>query len=515
MITVKMKLRAIMGRPKGSKGESRLPSLSLTSREILEAYAVRNGLTGGQKNVAQKHSEKSRMLNLTKNLFPEQLNFINDKSKRKAAICSRRSGKSYAAGRYLIKECLEADGTMCVYIARTREAAKRILWSSLKEANQRFRLGIKFNNADLVATFPNGSQVMFTGANDASDVDKLRGAAFSLAVLDEAAFFNINLKELVNEVLTPALLDRDGSLVMISTPNSSCYGFFYDVTEKGFYNFSVHRWTVKNNPYMQHAVRAIQKDIDNGILNPSDPSYKREYLGVWVRDNQEIVYNYSQDNLFEDRPVSDEWEYVLGIDLGYHDATAFVVVAWTPDYPSLYVIDEYKQSKMLTSEVEEKIHRFMCDYDFTAIVMDTGGGASKMVMETFKQRTGLPIKPAHKSGDKVGMIKLMNSELKACNIKVKRGMELLTEWDKLQYNKAGTAEDRRFDNHLSDACFYAWQESRHYLYEELGYEPEKGSKEYFRRLEDEMEQKLLEEEHEEHYDSEVWGIGYSDADLYN
>ena len=30
-----------------------------------------------------------------------------------------------------------------------------------------------------------------------------------------------------------------------------------------------------------------------------------------------------------------------------------------------------------------------------------------------------------------------------------------------------------------------------------------------------MEQKLLEEEHEEHYDSEVWGIGYSDADLYN
>ena len=491
-----------------------LPEITLTDREIYEALAVRTD-TSKIASKAQKQQRRSHALNLSKTLFKQQVDFIQDESKRKAAICSRRSGKSYAAGRYLIKEALEDEGTTCVYIARTREAAKRILWSSLKEANQRFRLGIKFNNADLIAVFPNRSKIMFTGANDASDVDKLRGAAFSLAVLDEAAFFNINLKELVNEVLAPALLDRDGSLVMISTPNSACHGFFYDITEKGAYNFSVHRWTVKDNPYMQHAVRAIQKDIDNGILDPSDPSYKREYLGIWVRDDQEIVYNYSQDNLFENRPVSDEWEYVLGIDLGYHDATAFCVVAWSPDYPSLYVIDEYKQSRMLTSEVEEKIHRFMKDYNFTSIVMDSGGGASKMLLETFKQRSGIPVKPAHKSGDKVGMIKIMNSDLKACNVKVKRGMELLVEWDKLQYNKAGTAEDKRFDNHLSDACFYAWQESRHFLYEDKEMPVIPGSKEYYRRLEEEMEQKLLERDEQEQYDPDVWGTGYSEADLYS
>ena len=491
-----------------------LPEIVLTDREIYEALAIRTNASKVS-NRAQKEQRRSHALNLSKTLFDQQVEFIEDESKRKAAICSRRSGKSYAAGRYLIKEALEDEGTTCVYIARTREAAKRILWSSLKEADQRFRLGIKFNNADLIAVFPNKSKIMFTGANDASDVDKLRGAAFSLAVLDEAAFFNINLRELVNEVLTPALLDRDGSLVMISTPNSACHGFFYDITEKGTYNFSVHRWTVKDNPYMQHAVRAIQKDIDNGILNPSDPSYKREYLGIWVRDDQEIVYNYTQNNLFENRPVSDEWEYILGVDLGYHDATAFVVVAWSPDYPSLYVIDEFKQSRMLTSEVEDKIHRFMKDYNFTSIVMDSGGGASKMLLETFKQRSGIPLKAAHKSGDKVGMIKIMNSDLKACNVKIKRGMELLTEWDKLQYNKSGTAEDKRFDNHLSDACFYAWQESRHYLYEEKEMPVIPGSKEYYRRLEEDMEQKLLERDEQEQYDPDVWGIGYSEADLYN
>lgn len=491
-----------------------LPKLTLTDREIYEALVVR---LKSQKSLtpAEKELRKSNQLNLGKTLFAEQIDFIDDTSKRKAAICSRRSGKSYAAGRYLIKEALEDAGTTCVYIARTREAAKRILWSSLKEANQRFRLGIKFNNADLMATFPNQSQIMFTGANDASDVDKLRGAAFSLAVLDEAAFFNINVKELVNEVLTPALLDRDGSLVLISTPNSACHGFFYDVTEKGTYNFSVHRWTVKDNPYMQHAVRAINKDIENGILDPNDPSYKREYLGLWVRDDQEIVYNYTEDNLFENRPNSDEWEYVLGIDLGYHDATAFVVVAWSPDWPCLYIIDEYKQKRMLTSEVEEKIQRFMKDYNFTSIVMDSGGGASKMVLETFKQRSGIPLKAAKKSGDKVGMIKIMNSELHANKIKIKHSMELLTEWDKLQYNKAGTSEDKRFDNHLADACLYAWQEARHHFFEEHTGAPLFGSEAYYKQFEDELEQKLLDEQDQDQYDPDIWGGGYSDADLFN
>ena len=489
-----------------------LPEVTLTDREIYEALALRSdGKTIA--NRAQKRVQKSNALNLGKTLFKQQVDFIKDPSRRKAAICSRRSGKSYAAGRYLIKEALEDEGTTCVYIARTREAAKRILWSSLKEANQMFRLNIKFNNADLIATFPNQSKIMFTGANDASDVDKLRGAAFSLAVLDEAAFFNINLRELVNEVITPALLDRDGSLVMISTPNSLCHGFFYDITEKGEYNFSIHRWTVKDNPYMKHAVRAIQEDIRNGILNPEDPSYKREYLGIWVRDDQDIIYAYDEGNLFEKVPESNDWEYVLGVDLGYHDATAFVVAAWSPDHPHLYFIDEYKQTRMLTSEVEEKIHRFMKDYNFSAIVMDTGGGSSRMVLETFKQRSSLPIKPAQKTNDKVGIMKMMNSDIRNGTIRVVKGMELLTEWDKLQYNKAGTAEDRRYENHLSDAALYAWLESRHFLYDQPERTIERGSSEWYEQLEDRIEQHLLEKEHEEKYDSELWGVS-SDADLW-
>jgi len=495
--------------------DRKLPHITLSSREVLEAVAIRFGKKLDKENEAQRAQKKNYALNLGRTLFREQLDFINDPNKRKAAICSRRSGKSYAAGRYLIQEALNDKGTLCVYIARTREAAKRILWTELKQVNQQYRLGIRFNNADLICTFPNGSQILFTGANDASDVDKLRGAAFSLVVMDEAAFFNIDIKELVNEVLTPALLDKDGSLVLISTPNSACTGFFYEITEKKKYNFSVHSWTVKNNPYMQHAVRAINDDIARGILNPTDPSYRREYLGVWARDDQDMVYRYSAEhNLISNRPEAFDWEYVMGIDLGYHDATAFLIAAYSPSHPHLYLIDEYKQKEMLASEVEEKIHRYMKDYDFTSIVMDTGGGSSRMLFETFKSRSSLPLKPAKKTGDKVGLIKLMNSDIANGTIKVIRGMQLLQEWDKLQYNKAGTAEDRRFDNHLSDAALYAWMESRHYLYEEAEKSPEYGTEDYWTRWENETEERLAAEQETEQFDPDTWGVGYSDSDLW-
>ena len=494
------------------KAQSRKPNLALTGREVLEATVGRFGIPEKAKRIRQT---SDITLNFKRHLFPEQLAFINDPSKRKAALCTRRAGKSFAVSRYLIQEALDNPETLCVYIARTREAAKRILWNMLKSADKQYRLGIKFNNAMLIAKFPNGSEIIFTGANDSSDVDKLRGAAFSLAVLDEAAFFNIDLKELVRDVLSPALLDSDGTLAMISTPNSQCAGLFYDITEIGKYGYSVHKWSIKDNPYMTQAVHAIARDVRSGILDPTEPSYKREYDGLWVKDDRSIVYKYSDANLYDQVPENCFWEYIMGVDLGYHDASAFIVAAFSDDHEELFIVEQFKKSNMLTSDVEDLIREYQSRYNFSKIVMDSGGGASRMVLETFKERTSLPIFPAKKSGDKVGLIKMMNADLARGLVKIREGSELLQEWDKLQFNLAGTAEDKRFDNHLSDAALYAWMESRHFLYEAKEKPPAFGTAEYYKRLEDKIEERLLQEQEQDSgHDEDLWGVGYSNSDAF-
>jgi hypothetical protein len=80
---------------------------------------------------------------------------------------------------------------------------------------------------------------------------------------------------------------------------------------------------------------------------------------------------------------------------------------------------------------------------------------------------------------------------------------------------AGTAEDKRFDNHLSDAALYAWMESRHFLYEDKPKALKFGTSEYFKKLEDDIEERLLrEQEKESGFDEDLWGTGYSNEDAF-
>jgi hypothetical protein len=220
-------------------------------------------------------------------------------------------------------------------------------------------------------------------------------------------------------------------------------------------------------------------------------------------------------NLYDELPENCFWEYLMGIDLGYHDPTAFIIAAFSEDHEELFIIEQFKKKNMLTSDVEDLIKEYQSRFNFSKIVVDTGGGASRMVLETFKQRTSLPIEPAKKSGDKVGLITMMNADLARGLIKVRKDSELLNEWDKLQYNQAGTAEDRRFDNHLSDAALYTWMESRHFLYEEKVKPPDFGTAEYYTQLEDKIEERLLQEQEQDSgHDEDLWGIGYSNSDAF-
>ena len=63
--------------------------------------------------------------------FPAQTAFISDPAKLKVALCTRRSGKSYGAGRYLYQEAYRTPGVRCLYIALTRDSAKKIMWKDV------------------------------------------------------------------------------------------------------------------------------------------------------------------------------------------------------------------------------------------------------------------------------------------------------------------------------------------------------------------------------------------------
>lgn len=388
--------------------------------------------------------------------FEKQYNFINDNSSLIAVQCPRRSGKSEGLGRKQLKECFDHPGTAQLYIGLTFASARAIAWDAIfKKLNEDLQLQGDPNESRLEMRFPNGSKIVLFGADsNEREIDKKLGGKYRSIVIDEAAFFKQDLNNMVYEKLLPCVADYDGWVALASTTSEYTNGLFYDVTNYKETGWSVHKWTGDDNPFMKEKLRkqiALLKKTKPRI--EETPAFRRMYLNEWVIDTDSLCYKYNRDiNDIDKIPHDDPMYHVIGIDLGFNDATAFSVLCFGDYDPDCYVKFAYKQSRMIISDVAKRIQFLMNKYDPIAIVVDN---ASKQAVEELKQKFELPLIAAEKQG-KADFIEIMNSDFITGNIKLLPGAQPLKVeygsliWDKQLLPKK--IEHPGCENHL---CFVA------------------------------------------------------------
>lgn len=418
----------------------------------------------------EERARRATLWRPSQGLFAQQRRFVEDSSRFKAAVCSRRAGKTLAAVHYLLGVALGRAGALCLYIALTRLSAKRILWRELVKLNAKHKLGASFNASELTVELPNGSQVVLTGAQEEADIEKWRGSPYDLVVIDEAASFGPHIETLVLEVLQPALMDHKGTLALIGTPNARCAGWFHDVTTGVRPGWSTHKWTMLDNPFMPPdiAQELEMLKVQHGWTEQT-PAYLREMRGLWVRSDDDLVYAYDPTrNDFDELPEGHAWEHVLGVDVGFRDRTAFVVLAWSEACPAAYVIHAEHHAKLIPSTIAPIITRLKDKYA-ARVVMDCGA-LGVGYAEEFRQRHGLIIEAAQKT-EKMVAIEHLNDDLRAGRLFIRDEGPLPEELKVLQYDTRGQARDpnaRKEDPHqpndLCDALLYAHRMSRHYWY---------------------------------------------------
>lgn len=398
--------------------------------------------------------------------FKKQYEFIKDPSRLKAGFCTRRAGKSYGIGLALTQACLDSSGTSSLYVALTRESAKRIMFKDvLHVINRKHSLGMEFNNSDLTVRFPNGSILYLMGMDSSEDeAHKALGQKFKLAVIDEAASFRRDLKDIVYKVLRPATTDLCGQIILIGTPSNITKGLFFDVVHDKEPGWKVHQWSAFDNPYIADKWRAEIEELKaTNPLVTETPWFKQMYLGQYVVDVDSLVYKFNYDRNTIKAIPSEPLTYVLGIDLGFDDPTAFVVVGYRDHDPVLYLVDCYKSSKMIISDVAERIKYFQTKYQPVRMVIDN---AAKQAVEELKQRFGLPLVAADKHG-KAEFIEIMNSEMIQGKILAHSTLcePLFEEYENLIWDDKSTKrqEHPNCDNHLTDAALYAWRSCYNYL----------------------------------------------------
>jgi hypothetical protein len=458
-----------------------------------------------QADIEREYVRRNRSLLVSKairkGLFKKQLQLIDDPSKQKAAKCGRRAGKSHGAAAYLCETALLNPESLNVYIGLSRKAARRILWPVLQKFNREYKIGASTNQLELEMTFPNGSQIWLTGATDSGDIEKLRGSAYHLVVVDECASFGPFFNTLIEDVLEPALADYDGVLCLIGTPGAACTGLFYEITgqETPAKDWTVHDWTVLDNPkfprwrgkpnWQQIAIDWLENKRQTKGWPKEYPTYLREWLGKWVRDEAGLVYKYNPLlNTYKELPKK-AWVNILGVDLGHDDPTAFAVVSYSPEDQCTYLREDWFESEMTIDAAAKKIKAYREKYKCRRIVMDTQG-LGKMIAAEIRKRYGIPVEPAEKSA-KIDFIDLFNSDLMQGKFKAKEDSGWVGEASLLQWDEDRLKEDGRFANHICDGTLYAWRECLHWRSKEPEAVVEVGSEEFFRHESDKQKKRAI------------------------
>lgn len=350
----------------------------------------------------------------------KQLRFVQSRARRLVARCSRRSGKTTGVDYRMLDISREPPFAPQLYVTLTRLNAKQIVWSELLRLNHDHQLGGEPNHSELILRMPQGADIVLAGANNEREIAKIRGKRFKGATIDEGQSVPPRIMvPLVNDVIGPTLLDYQGYLAITGTPGPVLAGYFYEAdqgTTSGRYER--HSWTLEDNVYLP--ARMAGKSVAEILAEVraehrwtlDNPTFRREYLGEWVRDDDALVLHYDAARNacdWQDKPLPG-WRYVLAFDIGFDDADAIAVLGYPPHDARLRLVKERVVAKQGISELAGQLREEVETFRPGKVVGDLGG-LGKKIAEEIRRRWAINVEAADKNR-KVEHVALLDDALR-------------------------------------------------------------------------------------------------------
>jgi phage terminase large subunit len=237
----------------------------------------------------------------------------------------RRWGKSLMCVNEVINSGLRCENKnpFYAYIAQTYSSAERIIWQYLKDYTQHIP-NVIYNESKLICTIPRpwkGDMVRIQ-LYGSERPDVLRGLYFDGIIFDEFAFSN---PEAWDKVVRPALADRKGWALIISTPNGRNH--FFDI-----YQFAEKKFLEKDPNWFAATINAE----DSGVLDKEElkliretigeEAYQAEFMcsfsasvkGAYYKEFLEKLRDKSQ---IREVPYNPTLDTIVAFDLGMKDST--------------------------------------------------------------------------------------------------------------------------------------------------------------------------------------------------
>lgn len=271
---------------------------------------------------------------------------------RKVVKSARRFGKSFSLCLYACEFAITHPGAQIRFAAPTEKALRKIVRPNMRAilADCPEHLRPRWNAQDSAFTFPNGSEWHLAGT-DKDNAEKLRGTGTDLAIVDEAGFHD-DLAYVVDDILTPQLLDNGGRLVMISTPSRTpSHPFAARFCPEAEGEGSLFVRTIRDNTHLKpHEIERYVKALGGW----DSLATRRELLCEDVVDTSRAVLPEFHDRaqaIVREVPEPRCYFPLVSLDPGFEDLTA-ILFGWYDFERGLLVIrDEAYLKHARTDEI--------------------------------------------------------------------------------------------------------------------------------------------------------------------
>ena len=287
---------------------------------------------------------------------------FNNESRFRVLVAGRRFGKSYLSCIEHLKAAISRPGETYFYCAPTYRMAKDIAWKEIKRLVPNEWIKNK-NESDLKIELINDSTIELKGTENAM---ALRGRSLAGVVLDEAAFMD---SEVWFEVIRPALADKQGGTLFISTPDGTA-SWFYDlwcyVPEDATGDWK--RWsftTIEGGNVPADEVQAARAQLD-------ERTFRQEFEASFENLTGLVAVSFGDENISTIAKDINVMPVLLGVDFNVDPMSGICAVK---DGDNLYVFDEIVLTGGATTWdfAEEVTRRYGVDRRVIACPDPTGG----------------------------------------------------------------------------------------------------------------------------------------------
>lgn len=406
--------------------------------------------------------------------FDIQQEVLLSHKRRIYMMCGRRSGKTITNAMKIVEKLIDPDSRV-LYVGLSIKSALYQMWNEVKTLIKEIGLEIteeRRNEGTIILS--NGSYLALKGNNDKREQEKMRGYFWDLIIVDEVQS-QPYLKELLDDVLEPELIDRKGTLILSGTGPLIRASYWEELWQHEDPNTLKKNWNILSNPIIEDALEELNRIKQAKGWTDKSAQYVREYLGQIAYDDEALIFELKDNNFYTiedfDRWVNEHQSiknirFIGGIDYGFRDYNAVAIIAFSLEKKEKFLLYEYKINNASLETFGEHIKNGIEQVktklpQFKGLDININFMADHNPQNSFdlSKNFDLTIIPAEKH-DKNLSFSIAETEVRTGNLKVPKGSIFEEEASKTLWERDNKGNITRtissvYHPDLIDALLYA------------------------------------------------------------